>query len=93
MKSLVLFSYKQPVEGSSFRWGVLCNRRDTKKDPLTVGTLWGNYRQYDEEFERSRTLDTVLTRGGVKMFYKERQKWGIKIPLVGSLVARFLPSA
>jgi hypothetical protein len=34
MKSLVLFSYRQPVEGFKFRWGVLESRRDTEKHPV-----------------------------------------------------------
>ena len=92
MKSLVLFSYKQPVEGSTFRWGVLQGRRDTDKQPLSWETITGMYRKNDPEFERTRRLDTVQTRGGVKMFYKERQNWGIKIPFVGSLVSPFLPA-
>jgi hypothetical protein len=92
MKSLVLFSYKQPVEGSTFRWGVLQSRRDTEKQPLSWETIMGKYRKYDPAFKRSRKLDTVQTRGGVKVFYKERQNWGIKIPLLGSLVSPFLPA-
>ncbi len=92
MKSLVLFSYKQPVEGASFRWGVLHNRRNTDKHPLSAGTINSGYRRYDPEFQRSRDLDTVQTRNGVKAFYRERQGWGIKIPFVGSLVSRFLPA-
>ncbi len=92
MKSLVLFSYKQPVAGSKFRWGVLNDRRDTKKSPLSINTLRSGYRSDDPEFERSRKLDTVQTREGVKAFYRERQRWGIKIPFVGSLVSPFLPA-
>ncbi len=90
MKSLVLFSYKQPVEGSKIRWGVLQNRRDTKKDPLSWTTLDGMYRKNDPEFKRSQKLDTVKTRDGVKAFYKERQRWGIRIPFLGSLVSPFV---
>jgi hypothetical protein len=90
MKSLVLFSYKQPVEGSKFRWGVLQSRRNTKKNPLSRTTLTGSYRANDKEFERSRDLDTVQTRQGNKAFYRERQTWGIKIPFVGSLVSPFM---
>ena len=90
MKSLVLFSYKQPVEGSTFRWGVLQNSRDTKKNPLSWKTLTGMYRKHDPEFQRSQKLDTVKTRDGVKAFYKERQNWGVKIPFVGSLISRFI---
>ena len=90
MKSLVLFSYKQPVEGSTFRWGVLQNSRDTKKDPLSWRTLTGMYRKDAPEFERSQKLDTVKTRNGVKAFYKERKNWGFEIPFVGSLVAPFI---
>ena len=92
MKSLVLFSYKQPVDGAKFRWGVLQSRRNTNKHPLSWETLTGAYRKYDSEFERSRDLDTVQTREGCKAFYRERQRWGIKIPVVGSLVSPFLPS-
>ena len=90
MKSLVLFSYKQPVEGSTFRWGILQNRRDTKKNPLSWKTLTGMYRKHDPEFKRSQKLDTVKTRDGVKAFYKERQNWGIKIPFIGSLISPFI---
>ena len=90
MKSLVLFSYKQPVEGSKFRWGVLTSRLDNKKHPLSETTINGQYRKFDPLFERSQNLDTVLTRKGVRAFYKERQKWGVKIPLLGSLVKPFL---
>lgn len=90
MKSLVLFSYRQPVKGSQFRWGVLCDSRDTKKEPLSIKTLFGPYRRYDKEFERSRNLDTVKTRDGVKAFYRERQAWKLSIPLVGSLVEKFI---
>ena len=92
MKSLVLFSYKQPVAGSKFRWGVLSDRRDTKKSPLSINTLRSGYRSDDPEFERSRKLDMVQTREGVKAFYKERQNWGLKIPFVGSLISPFLPA-
>ena len=92
MRSLVLFSYKQPVEGSKFRWGVLQSRRNTNKHPLSWETITGQYRKGDPEFKRSRDLDTVQTREGVKSFYRERQRLGIKIPFVGSLVAPFLPA-
>lgn len=92
MKSLVLFSYKQPVDGSKFRWGVLKERRNTDKSPLSWDTITGAYRKYDPAFKRSRDLDTVQTRDGVKSFYRERQRWGIRIPFVGSLVAPFLPA-
>jgi hypothetical protein len=90
MKSLVLFSYRQPVEGSNFRWGVLESQRDTKKQPLAESTLRGPYRWDDIAFDRSRTLDMVLTLGGPKAFYHERQNWGIKIPFLGSLVKPFM---
>jgi len=91
MKSLVLFSYKQPVEGSKLRWGVLTSRRNTETQPLSWETQTGMYRKYDPAFKRSRDLDTVQTRQGSKAFYRERQNWGIKIPFVGSLVSPFLP--
>ena len=90
MKSLVLFSYKQPVKGNSFRWGVLESRQDTVKHPLALATVNGPYRRRDPEFKRSRNLDTVLTTAGPKMFYKERQNWKVKIPFVGSLVKPFI---
>ncbi len=92
MKSLVLFSYKQPVDGAKFRWGVLESRRNTNKHPLSWETITGAYRKYDSEFKRSRDLDTVKTSEGTKAFYRERQQWGIKIPFVGSLVSPFLPA-
>jgi len=90
MKSLVLFSYRQPVDGSKFRWGVLCNSRDTKKEPLSYKTIFGPYRRDDKEFERSQNLDTVKTLDGVKCFYRERQSWKVKVPFVGSLVNMFM---
>ena len=62
------------------------------KFPLSAGTINSGYRRYDPAFKRSRDLDTVQTRDGVKAFYRERQRWGIKIPFVGSLVAPFLPA-
>lgn len=93
MKSLVLFRYEQPVAGPSFRWGVLEGERDTKRHPLALSTLWGPYRKGDPEFERTRNLDTVATLDGVKQFYRERERFRVRVPLVGSLVARFLPTA
>jgi len=90
MKSLVFFSYKQPVENAKFRWGVLESRRDTDKDPLTWATVYGSYRSGDWDFKRSKNLDYVITSEGTKAFYRERQHWGIKIPFVGSLVKPFL---
>jgi len=90
MKSLVLFSYDQPVKGSKFRWGVLTSRTDTVKHPLSPKTINGPYRKHDPVFQRTRHFDRVLTRNGVKAFYRERQNWGIKIPLLGSLVKPFL---
>jgi hypothetical protein len=89
MKSLVLFSYKQPVEGNNFRWGVLTGSRDTFKAPISSGTKY-HYRWNDPQFKRSQTLDTVLTTRGPKAFYRERQNWKVKIPFIGSLLAPFL---
>jgi hypothetical protein len=86
MKSLVLFSYRQPVEGFKFRWGVLESRRDTEKRPVNNAA----YRSDDPAFERSRHLDMVSTLEGVKAFYRQRQHWKVKIPFVGSLVKPFL---
>ena len=86
MKSLVLFSYRQPVEGFKFRWGVLESRRDTQKHPVNNDA----YRADDPAFERSRHLDMVSTVEGVKAFYRQRQHWKVKIPFVGSLVKPFL---
>ena len=85
MKSLVLFSYRQPLEGSKFRWGVLQSKRDTKKNPLCPLTVNGNYRKFDRKFKRTRNLEYVETTEGVKAFYKEQKVWGLKIPMVGSL--------
>jgi hypothetical protein len=86
MKSLVLFSYRQPVEGFKFRWGVLESRRDTEKHPVNNAA----YRSDDPAFERSQHLDMVSTLEGVKAFYRQRQHWKVKIPFVGSLVKPFL---
>ena len=47
MSSLVLCSYKQPMEGSKFRWGVLSDTRDTKKEPLSLKTIKGMYRKFE----------------------------------------------
>lgn len=87
MKSLVLFSYQQPVEGSSFRWGVLEHSRDTFKHPVHTPS---DYRVDDPDFARSRNLDAVLTTCGIKAFYRERRNWRIKIPAIGSFVEPIL---
>lgn len=93
MKSLILFSYKQPHEmPNKFRWGVLNSVRDTDKEPLCWDTIHGQYRKWDSDFERSQHLLNVQTRQGPKAFYGERTNWKIKIPFVGSLVSRFLPA-
>ena len=90
MSSLVLMSYRQPVEGSKFRWGVKLSNRNTKKDPLSETTLKSYYRKYDPMFVRTQNIETVKTPKGVKAFYKERTRWRVSIPLVGSLVKPFL---
>ena len=90
MSSLVLMSYRQPVEGSKFRWGVKLSNRNTKKDPLSETTLNSHYRKYDPMFVRTQNIETVKTPKGVKAFYKERTRWRVSIPLVGSLVKPFL---
>ena len=41
MQSLVLCSYKQPMAGAKFRWGVLRETRDTKKIPLNPQIVTG----------------------------------------------------
>jgi hypothetical protein len=87
MKSLILMSYKQPVKGSTFRWGVLESNRDTEKNPLSWETEHGNYRKHDPEFERSKNLSVVKTRKGMQAFYRERTNWSFRIPFVGSLVS------
>jgi hypothetical protein len=87
MKSLILFGYLQPVNGSSFRFGVLEKTRDTKKDPLQSF----EYRKYDKDFDRSRHIETLSTFGGVKTFYRERISWRVVIPYVGSLLRIFMP--
>jgi hypothetical protein len=93
LKSLILMSYKQPhLNESSFRWGVVCETRDTKRDPLCPATLRSNYRRRDPDFKRSRTLTLVRTRDGVKQFYRERTKWKIQIPFLGSLLGRLFPA-
>ncbi len=92
MKSLVLMSYRQPVEGSSFRWGVKLSNRNTNKSPLSLNTIWGQYRKFDPMFKRTKNLETVQTSEGVKAFYKERTNWRISIPFLGSLVKPFIKS-
>ena len=92
MRSLMLCSYVQPVAGPAFRWGVVESSRDTEKDPLSFRTILGPYRRYDKDFERSRNYDTLLSREGYRCLYRERQKWRIVIPFVGSLVRPFLKS-
>jgi len=87
MKSLILMSYKQPVKGSTFRWGVLESNRDTNKDPLSWETENGNYRKHDPEFERSQNLSIVKTRKGTQAFYRERTNWSLQIPFIGSLIS------
>ena len=91
MKSLILFGYLQPVNGCSFRLGVLEKTRDTKKDPLRRTTLNKEYRKYDKDFDRSRHIETLSTFGGVKTFYRERISWRVVIPYVGSLLRIFMP--
>lgn len=91
MKSLVLFSYQQPVEGPSLRWGVLQGSRDTVLDPLLPSTVYGPYRECDPQFKRTRTLDYVSTpRRGVKAFYRERERFRVRVPLLGSLINRLV---
>ncbi len=87
-----MFSYDQPLEGSKFRWGVLQSKRDTKKNPLNLSTVNGNYRKFDRKFKRSRNIEYVQTSDGVKAFYKERKRWGLKVPFIGSLFERHLAS-
>ena len=89
MSSLVLCSYKQPMEGAKFRWGVLREERDTVKNPLSYKTINGSYRADDPIFERSRNIETLQTRDGFRCFYRERQNWRVAIPFIGSLVKRF----
>lgn len=90
MKSLVLFSYKQPVSGPSLRWGVLSSTRDLDRNPLTLDTLYGPYRADDPDFERTKHIETVLTRSGPKAFYRERQGFRVRIPFVGSFVEKLM---
>jgi hypothetical protein len=90
MKSLVFMNYAQPTDGIKFRWGVKLDSRDTKKKPLALSTLFGPYRRYDKEFQRTRNLITLKTNDGIKAFYAERTKWKIEIPWIGSLVSRFM---
>jgi hypothetical protein len=90
MKSLLLFTYKQPLKGPRFRWGVLCNRRDTHKHPLAWSTIRGPYRAHDPEFQRSRNIDTVLTIDGPKAFYHERQGFRLRVPFLGWAIEPFL---
>jgi hypothetical protein len=88
MKSVVLFSYKQPYDGGNVRCGVLTHVRDTVRDPLDFACT--SYRWNDPEFDRSRSLWTVASLGGYKKFYGERVNWAIRIPLLGSLILPLL---
>ena len=90
MKSLIFMGYKQPVKGSTFRWGVLQSNRDTTKEPLCTSTVDGNYRKNDTDFERSKNLSVVKTRKGPQAFYRERTNWSFRIPFVGSLISPFV---
>tara|TARA_R100001244_G_scaffold116626_1_gene86743 strand:- start:1986 stop:2258 length:273 start_codon:yes stop_codon:yes gene_type:complete len=90
MKSLILMSYKQPVDGRKFRWGVLESIRDTKKDPITLPSAYRVRDHWNGLFRRSQNLATVKTRDGLRAFYLERAKWAVKIPFVGSLISRFI---
>ena len=93
MKNLIFLSYKQPNENpAKFRWGVVEETRDIKREPLTRETLNGYYRYGDPLFKRTRHLTTVKTTAGIKAFYRERTNWKFEIPLIGSLVSRFLPA-
>lgn len=86
MKSLIVFSYKQPTDGIKIRWGVLENVRDCHRHPVGPS----QYRWWDKEFKRSKTLATLSTIHGVKQFYLERTNWKIKIPFIGSLIRPLL---
>lgn len=77
--SLVLFSYKQPVDGDSVRVGVVGHVRDTKRNPVRH-TL---YRAGDAEFDRSQLLVDVHGLRKVKAFYAERINWAVALPFVG----------
>jgi hypothetical protein len=90
MKSLTIFSYVQPLEGRKVRFGIVEGSRDLKRNPLSFATLRSRYRKYDKNFQRSRTIDTVKTREGYKAFYRERTKWRINIPFIGSLLDRLI---
>ena len=92
MKSLVLFRYNQPAAGPSFRWGVLQDTRDTKREPLAWSTIIGPYRKWDKNFKRTRNLDYVKTTEGVKAFYRERESFRVRIPFLGSIAERMLPA-
>lgn len=86
MKSLVIMSYVQPVEGNVLRMGVVTENRDTVKHPVGPS----NYRLFDSAFRRSQHLLTCMTFGGFRKFYAERVNWKLTIPFVGSLVAPFM---
>ena len=77
-----IFVYKQPVEGTKLRCGVVNSERDTWRYP--VGNR--SYRQFDKDFRRSRNLLTVNTLSGPKCFYKERTSFRLSIPFVGPIL-------
>lgn len=89
MKSLVVFSYKQSVNGSKIRFGVLEHVRDTKTDRLSPRVFLSRYRYWDCNFKRSRNIMTVRNRG-YRQFYAERTEWKITIPFIGSIIGLFI---
>jgi len=89
MKSLKIFTYKQPLEGSSLRVGVVAEKRDTKKNPLSISTILGDYRKSDPLFRRTRKIETIRTPSGYKQFYKERMGLRVTVPLIGGIVEKF----
>ena len=89
MKSLKVFMYRQPLEGRSLRLGVVTEKRDTKKNPLSLSTILGDYRRNDPDFKRTRNIEIVHTPSGYKQFYKERMGLRLTIPAIGGVVEKF----
>jgi hypothetical protein len=79
---VVSFSYRQPVEGSTGRFGRVLSVRDTRKQPVRPS----KYRLGDKEFDRSQLLVTLEHANGKhKAYYVERTNALITYP---SLVGR-----
>lgn len=85
MKSLILFTYRQGLNGYGLRLGVVHSKRNTKRCKLSPSTVEGPYRRYDSQFQRTKNLYTIQDYTGYKQYYRERMGIRIEIPFIGSL--------